>query len=251
MHDPCHSDAQVPVQHGRRRRAHRRALAWSPTPVADRVRRAGARRPPQLNPQLARIAEAVAAERMEVPSRADPRPGGGRPRRFEVSTRLLTADGATLDQSDYARAALGSGLMPRIDAAEMVRAARVAGRLGRRGREGAVLATMAGDSLTDQAFLDAAASGFGNGATMGLVLCFAQVRCAPSRRVMSVRSAVWPRSGFRFALEDVTVSTWTSLPSRRWVSRSWSSMRRCSSTACRLPAGRVPASDLPPWPTSA
>jgi cyclic-di-GMP phosphodiesterase TipF (flagellum assembly factor) len=160
--------------------------------------------PPQLNPQLARIAEAVAAERMEVLLEPIHALVEGRPRHFEVSMRLLTADGATLDQRDYAQAALGSGLMPRIDAAKMVRAARVAGRLGRRGREGAVLATMAGDSLTDQAFLDAAASGPGNGATMGLVLCFAQgdVRTFTPGHVRALGDLA--AMGFRFALEDVT-----------------------------------------------
>jgi cyclic-di-GMP phosphodiesterase, flagellum assembly factor TipF len=160
--------------------------------------------PPHLNPQLARIAEAVAAERMEVLLEPIHALVEGRPRHFEVSMRLLTADGAALDHREYARAAVGSGLMPRIDAAKMVRAARVAGRLGRRGREGAVLATMAGDSLTDQAFLDAAAAGPGNGATMGLVLSFAQAEVrtfTPAHiRALGGLAAI----GFRFALEDVT-----------------------------------------------
>jgi cyclic-di-GMP phosphodiesterase TipF (flagellum assembly factor) len=181
--------------------------AWWPMPRSEpSPEQAGpaAGAPPQLNPQLARIAEAVAAERMEVLLEPIHALVEGRPRHFEVSMRLLTADGATLDQRDYAQAALGSGLMPRIDAAKMVRAARVAGRLGRRGREGAVLATMAGDSITDQAFLDAAASGPGNGATMGLVLCFAQgdVRTFTPGHVRALGDLA--AMGFRFALEDVT-----------------------------------------------
>ena len=155
--------------------------AWWPIPRSEpSLEQAGPApgAPPQLNPQLARIAEAVAAERMEVLLEPIHALVEGRPRHFEVSMRLLTADGATLDQRDYAQAALGSGLMPRIDAAKMVRAARVAGRLGRRGREGAVLATMAGDSLTDQAFLDAAASGPGNGGDNGSRPLLRARRCA-------------------------------------------------------------------------
>ena len=50
--------------------------------------------PPQLDPQLARIAEAVAAERMEVLLEPIHALVEGRPRHFEVSMRLLTADGA-------------------------------------------------------------------------------------------------------------------------------------------------------------
>jgi len=159
--------------------------------------------PPQLNPQLARIAEAVAAERMEVLLEPIHALTEGRPRHFEVSTRLLTADGAAIAPSEYVPAARGSGLMPRIDAAKMIRAARIAGRLGQRGREGSVLASIMGDSLTDQAFLEAAAAG-PRGGGMGLVLSFAQneVRAfTPGHaRALSNLAAL----GLRFALEEVT-----------------------------------------------
>ena len=177
--------------------------AWWPMPGSEPAASAGSV-PPQLNPQLARIAEAVAAERMEVLLEPIHALVEGRPRHFEVSMRLLTADGATLDQREYGRAARGSGLMPRIDAAKMIRAARIAGRLGQRGREGAVLASTAGDSLTDQAFLQAAAAAPGNGAAMGLVLSFAQseVRTFTPGHVRALGDLAG--IGFRFALEDVT-----------------------------------------------
>ena len=132
--------------------------AWWPTPEPASGPEAAPGAPPQLNPQLARIAEAVAAERMEFLLEPIHALVEGRPRHFEVSMRLLTAEGTPLDQSEYARAARGSGLMPRIDAAKMIRAARIAGRLGQRGREGSVLATMAGESLTDQAFMETASA---------------------------------------------------------------------------------------------
>jgi cyclic-di-GMP phosphodiesterase TipF (flagellum assembly factor) len=221
--------------------------AWWPMPTSEpRPELAGPApgTPPQLNPQLARIAEAVAAERMEVLLEPIHALVEGRPRHFEVSMRLLTADGATLDQRDYAQVALGSGLMPRIDAAKMVRAARVAGRLGRRGREGAVLATMAGDSLTDQAFLDAAARGPGNGATMGLVLSFAQgeVRTFTPGHIRALGDLA--AMGFRFALEDVTD-----------LDMDFAALKEMGFAFVELdapvfldglpaPAGRVPASDL-------
>jgi len=126
----------------------------------------------------------------------------GRPRHFQVSTRLLTADGAALDRRDYLAAARASGLMPRIDAAKMGRAARIAGRLGQRGREGSVLASMTGDALTDQAFLEAAA-GPRSATGMSLVLSFAQseVRAFTPAHVKALRDLA--PLGFRFALEEV------------------------------------------------
>jgi hypothetical protein len=136
--------------------------AWPPAPSTTPGQVRGPAKgptPPQLNPQLARIAEAVAAERMEVLLEPIHALIEGRPRHFEVSTRLLTADGAAINPSEYLAAARGCGLMPRIDAAKMTRAARIAARLGQRGREGSVLASITGDSLTDQAFVEAAAAG--------------------------------------------------------------------------------------------
>ncbi len=177
--------------------------AWWPTPEPASGPEAAPGAPPQLNPQLARIAEAVAAERMEFLLEPIHALVEGRPRHFEVSMRLLTAEGTPLDQSEYARAARGSGLMPRIDAAKMIRAARIAGRLGQRGREGSVLATVAGDSLTDQAFMETASAGPERISPMNLVLSFAQSEVRTftpgHERALGDLAAL----GFRFALEDV------------------------------------------------
>jgi cyclic-di-GMP phosphodiesterase TipF (flagellum assembly factor) len=160
--------------------------------------------PPALDPQLARIAEAVAADRMDVllePIRAL---AEGRTRHFEISVRLLTADGAALEQSDFAPIARGSGLMPRIDASRMIRAARVARRLSERGRQGSVLTTVGGESLTDEAFLDATAMQPGTDGRMRLVLSFAQseVRTFTSGHAEALGSMA--AAGFSFALEEVT-----------------------------------------------
>ena len=217
--------------------------AWWPASPAEHAGPA-ATAPPQPNPQLARIAEAVAAERMEVLLEPIHALVEGRPRHFEVSMRLLMADGATLDQREYARAARGSGLMPRIDAAKMIRAARIAGRLGQRGREGSVLATMAGDSLTDQAFLEAAAAGPGSKMPMDLVLSFAQgeVRAFTPGHVRALRDLT--AIGFRFALEEVTD-----------LDMDFSALKEMGFAFVELdapvfleglpaPGGRVPASDI-------
>ncbi|HET6221554.1 MAG TPA: EAL domain-containing protein, partial [Dongiaceae bacterium] len=159
---------------------------------------------PPLNPQLARIVEAVAAERLEVLLEPIHALVEGRPRHFEISMRLLTADGVALEQHELSRLLQCSGLMPRIDAARIARAARVAGRLGQRGRQGSVLTTMAGESLTDASFLDRATSAPGDNAAMTLVLAFAQneVRAFTPAHLQALAGLA--DLGFRFGLEAVT-----------------------------------------------
>jgi cyclic-di-GMP phosphodiesterase, flagellum assembly factor TipF len=160
--------------------------------------------PPSLNPQVARIAEAIAAERMEVLLEPIHALAEGRPRHFEVSVRLLTADGATLDQSEFHRAAKGSGLMPQIDSARMIRAARVARRLGERGRQGAVLTTVTGEALTDESFLDVASVQPGSEGQMGLVLSFAQSEVRAFTPGHAEVLGTLAAGGFGFALDEVT-----------------------------------------------
>jgi cyclic-di-GMP phosphodiesterase TipF (flagellum assembly factor) len=160
--------------------------------------------PPTLNPHVARIAEAVAAERMEVLLEPIHALAEGRPRHFEVSVRLLTADGATLEQSEFHRAAKGSGLMPQIDAARMIRAARVARRLGERGRQGSVLTAVTGEALTDEVFLDVAAVQPGTEGQMGLVLSFAQSEVRTFTPGHAEVLGTLAAGGFGFALEEVT-----------------------------------------------
>ena len=160
--------------------------------------------PPTLNPHVARIAEAIAAERMEVLLEPINALAEGRPRHFEVSVRLLTADGATLEQSELARAAKGSGLMPQIDAARMIRAARVARRLGERGRQGSVLTTVTGEALTDESFLDVATVQPGNEGQMGLVLSFAQSEVRAFTPGHAEVLGTMAAGGFGFALDEVT-----------------------------------------------
>jgi cyclic-di-GMP phosphodiesterase, flagellum assembly factor TipF len=121
-----------------------------------------------------------------------------------VSVRLRMADGAALDQHDLSRMAHGSGLMPRIDAARMLRAARVAQRLGERGRQGSVLTALAGESLTDETFLDTAALQPGTDGRISLVLSFTQNDVRTFTPVHSEALGSMAAGGFGFALEDVT-----------------------------------------------
>jgi cyclic-di-GMP phosphodiesterase TipF (flagellum assembly factor) len=178
--------------------------SWWPkpsTPAGSGPREPGT--PPALDPRLAPIAEAVVAERMEVLLEPIHALAEGRARHFEVSMRLRTADGSALEQSEFARIARGSGLMPRIDAARMVRAARVARKLGERGRQGSVLAAVAGESLTDARFVDAAADTTLEGG-MGLVLAFTQSEVRAFTPGHAEALGTLAAAGFTFALEDVT-----------------------------------------------
>jgi cyclic-di-GMP phosphodiesterase TipF (flagellum assembly factor) len=160
--------------------------------------------PAALDAQLARIAEAVAAERFEVLIEPIHALSEGRPRHYEVSMRLRTADGEQLEQADYTRVAHDSDLLPHIDAARMLRAARVARRLAERGRQGSVLSAMAGDSITDNGFLDAAAQQVPNGGRVRLVLSFAQADARAFTPAHAEALGTMAAAGFGFALEDVT-----------------------------------------------
>jgi EAL domain-containing protein (putative c-di-GMP-specific phosphodiesterase class I) len=160
--------------------------------------------PPPLDSQLARIAEAVAAERFEVLIEPIHALSEGRPRHYEVSMRLRTADGEQLEQADYTRAAQSSELLAHIDAARMLRAARVARRLAERGRQGSVLSAMAGDSITDNGFLDAAARETANDGRVRLVLSFAQADARAFTPAHAEALGTMAGSGFAFALDDVT-----------------------------------------------
>jgi cyclic-di-GMP phosphodiesterase TipF (flagellum assembly factor) len=173
---------------------------WWPTAPAGSAESG----PPPLDPQLACIAEAIVAERFEVLIEPIHALVEGRPRHYEVSMRLLTADGAAIEQADYMRTAQCSDLLPHIDAARMLRAARVARRLGERGRQGSVLSVMAGDSITDNGFLDAVAQQTGNDGRMQLVLSFSQSDARTFTPAHAEALGTMAASGFAFALDDVT-----------------------------------------------
>ncbi len=167
----------------------------------------GAARP--LDAQIARIAEAVAAERFEVMIEPIHALSEGRPRHYEVSMRLRMADGLSLEQADYTRAAqtseLRADLLPHIDAARMLRAARVARRLAERGRQGSVLSAMSGQSITDTGFLDTAAQQTAiDGGRVRLVLSFAQADARNFTPAHAEALGAMAAAGFGFALEDVT-----------------------------------------------
>jgi cyclic-di-GMP phosphodiesterase TipF (flagellum assembly factor) len=86
----------------------------------------------------------------------------------------------------------------------MLRAVRVARRLSERGRQGSVLTALAGESLTDGEFLDAATLQPGSDGRISLVLSFTQSDVRTFTPIHAEALGSMAASGFGFALEDVT-----------------------------------------------
>lgn len=191
-------------QHGNAARAAQPAAQPRAQGEASPAQAPAASKDAAANPQLVRVAEALASERIEVMLEPIQSLSEGRTKHFEITTRLLTADGSVLTHEDVVRIAQGSGLMPRIDIARIVRAARVARRLGEGGRTGSVLTPAAGESLTDHRFLSTASTEQNPSATMRLVISFQQseVRMFSPGHMQTL--AALAAAGFRFALDGVT-----------------------------------------------
>jgi EAL domain-containing protein (putative c-di-GMP-specific phosphodiesterase class I) len=168
------------------------------TPV-PRGPRASAAAPPAPNAQVSRAAEAIAANRMEILLEPIQALNEGRARHFEISSRFLAADGEPIETSPLER----TGLVARMDAAGVIRAARVALRLGERGREGNVMTRIAAESLTDPGFIDAVVQQAKTTRGMGLILTLTQSATRGLTDVQVSGLQALMTAGCRFGLEDV------------------------------------------------
>lgn len=166
--------------------------------------------PPPLPPasrygELARVTEAVAANRIDV--YLDPILGlnDRKARLFEVSVRVLSSDGDVLDPAAIREIASGTGLLARIDAAKLARSARVAGRLTARGTNASLYSNLASESLADDVFLDTLEDAIATEADLPkrLVLSFTQADVRAFNDVHWETVATMAEIGLRFALEDV------------------------------------------------
>ena len=184
------------------------AAGWWPTaePSVGRAAEASPARspaaataPPMPNAHVSRAAEAIAANRMETLLEPIQALNEGRARHFEISARFLAADGGAIDTGALER----TGLIARINAAGVVRAARVAHRLGERGREGNVLTRIAAESLTDPGFIDAVVQQAKQARGMGLILALSQTAARTLTDIQISGLNALTTAGCRFALEDV------------------------------------------------
>ena len=161
--------------------------------------------------RVAAVAEALAAERAEV--FLDPILGlaEGSARHFEISVRLRAADGEVLERSDVSEAersdvsaaVRGAGLLPLLDALGVRHSAGFALKLERRGRDGTVFSTVAGETLSSPAFVADVAGRHAQGIADRLVLTFEQSEVAALGAAQMAVLAELNDLGFRFALHGL------------------------------------------------
>ena len=155
---------------------------------------------------IALIAEAVEAKRMDV--LLDPILGlsDRRARHFELSVRLLTEQGDSLEAARYTPVAAGTGLLGRIDAEKLSRAADVLQRLRARGSAASIFSTVAGESLRDDTFARTFAGVLEaeEGNALRLVLSFEQAEARNFTEAHWHAITDMSRIGVKFALTGVT-----------------------------------------------
>ncbi len=160
--------------------------------------------PPAASPDVSRVLEAIEAERVDVyldPIQAlDER----KPRHFEVAVRFRDSDGQPITADVMDPIVRAAGLGPRIDLVKLPRAARVAERVQSRGRPSDVLATVTGDTLTDQSFIGQINSVLGETPPAGMVLSFTQADVRRFGRLHWETLATLSDMGLRFAVDHVT-----------------------------------------------
>lgn len=156
------------------------------------------------DPRLARLAEAINAERVAVYLEPIQGLGDRRPHHFEVSVRLHDASGAEIATDDMRMLGRGGGLMPRIDSIKLPRVLRVARRVRDSGRPADILSALAAESLSDNGFIDRFAAEFNAGERIRIVFAFSEADVRAFGRVHWQTLEAMADMGIRFALEDVT-----------------------------------------------
>lgn len=155
---------------------------------------------------LALVAEAVEAKRMDVV--LDPILGlsDRRARHFELSVKLLTDEGESLEEEHYFQTAAGTGLLGRIDGEKLSRAADVLQRLRARGSSASLFSTVAGESLADENFATAFATVLEaeEDHASRLVLTFQQAEARNFTDAHWRAISDMSRIGLKFALTGVT-----------------------------------------------
>ena len=152
----------------------------------------------------AELSAALAADRLTVYLEPIQQIESDRPRHYEVSVRFKDATGIELPHQQILAAAREAGLLPRVDAAVLPRAARIAHHFKARGRDTDILARIHGASLPDTDFRAevTAATIAADGAA--LVLSFAQSDVRSFGPIHWEILSKISEMGLRFAIESVT-----------------------------------------------
>ena len=152
----------------------------------------------------AELTDALAADRMTVYLEPIQQIEFERPRHYEVSVRFKDAYGDELPHQQILAAARSAGLLPRVDAAVLPAAARIAQHFQSRGRDTEILSRVHGESLPDQQFRAevTAATIAADGAA--LVLSFEQSDLRTFGPIHWEILSTIADMGLRFAIESVT-----------------------------------------------
>jgi EAL domain-containing protein (putative c-di-GMP-specific phosphodiesterase class I) len=154
---------------------------------------------------VAQLTEAIAAERLDTYLDYVFGLDDRKARHFEILIRIRTDDGRSLGTSDCAGMLASGSLHGRLDAARLVRLAKIAERLHNRGTSAALFSTLAPQSLIDDTFLDVCANMLTQQAAIGsqLVLSFAQNDVRTFGKPHWETLATLAENGVRFGIENV------------------------------------------------
>ncbi len=153
----------------------------------------------------ARVATAIAAERLDILLAPIQSLTEQRASHFEVFMRLRDEHGEVLSDTDVAEAARTTGLAGAIDALRLPRVARVARKVQARGGTPAdVLTDVFGDSLIDKAFIDALDVAMTGTTPPPVVLAFSHADIRAFGRVHWWALAALTDLGLHFAISDLT-----------------------------------------------
>ncbi len=160
--------------------------------------------PRSTHGMAAQLTDALAAERLTIYLEPIQQIEYDRPRHYEVSVRFKDAAGTELPHDEILAAARDVGLLPRVDAAVLPRAARIAQHFQSRGRDTEILAHVHGASLPDQDFRAevTAATIAADGAA--LMLSFEQSDVRAFGPIHWEILSTIADMGLRFAIEGVT-----------------------------------------------
>lgn len=160
--------------------------------------------PAPLTGFAADLSDALAAERLTIFLEPIQQIEAGRPRYYEVSIRFRDETGGELPHRELLSAAREAGLLPRVDAAVLPRAARIAQHFRIRGRDTDIFSRVHAASLPDQDFRAevTAATIAADGAA--LVLSFDQSDLRSFGPVHWEILSTMHDMGLRFAVEGVT-----------------------------------------------
>ena len=159
---------------------------------------------PEVAGAAAELTDALDAGRITVYLEPIQQIETDRTRHYEVSVRFKTADGVELPHHEMLAAARMAGLLPRVDAVVLPRAARIAQHFQMRGRDTEILSHVHGASLPDPDFRAevTAATIAADGAA--LVLSFAQADVRGFGPIHWEILSTIADMGLRFAIEGVT-----------------------------------------------